>query len=346
MVDNQPTSMEPPAGGTNIEGDANIQNGDFVAGNKVIHIQDLHVGMEARELAEVLKRVLPAENAEKKAKRIPPLLPYLADRSEQEFKLQDALDRHQQAHPLIVIVHGDEFQCQDKYLERVQSVSLPRMLQLNNDLEIVKAYPLDWPARIPDLNELPRRIQKVLSDVVLRHSMGKITEIQWKLAEHSGPVLIHTHLLSQDWKEQGELILDRFIHFWQIWPELAPRQRLFIFIFVKYQVKYDSRGWLAFSKSLNERIAEQLEQFDFSQYAPLSGIVLKKLIGVTRSEAEEWARSPEVNAICDCETLISAIRRLYEQESKGNQTQISMEKLVDGLKAIMKEQISFQESVG
>ena len=99
---------------------------------------------------------------------------------------------------------------------------------------------------------------------------------------------------------------------------------------------------MAFSKSLNERIAEQLEKFDFSRYTPLSGIVLKKLEGVTRSEAEAWARSADVSAICDSEMLISAIRSVYQRENKGEHAQISMEKLVDNLKPIMKE-ISYSQ---
>ena len=57
----------------------------------------------------------------------PPLLPYLANRSAQEEVLEDALELFKDnftLHPFICVVHGNERECHDMFLERLRVVSL------------------------------------------------------------------------------------------------------------------------------------------------------------------------------------------------------------------------------
>jgi hypothetical protein len=55
-----------------------------------------------------------------RAEREPPsLLPYLANRSEQEFELGKAFQKFMKQippRPLVCVIHGDEFQSHDKFL--------------------------------------------------------------------------------------------------------------------------------------------------------------------------------------------------------------------------------------
>ncbi|MEM9449285.1 MAG: hypothetical protein AAGA75_12230 [Cyanobacteria bacterium P01_E01_bin.6] len=84
-----------------------------------------------------------------KLPKVPPLLPYLPDRTEQEYELGKAIQNlmvRPRQQPLLCIVHGDEQQSHDQFLDRLQKVSLPRLLQLNLKTTSIRDYHLKWPA--------------------------------------------------------------------------------------------------------------------------------------------------------------------------------------------------------
>ena len=99
------------------------------------------------------------------------------------------------------------------------------------------------------------------------------------------------------------------------------------------------------SKPLNNQIEAYLGSLNFSKYSPLRGIVLPRLNGVSRAEAEDWARSDEVKALCDSELVIREIREWYEKEAKdADKPVVSMERLADVLKRFLDSYKVFQES--
>jgi len=117
---------------------------------------------------------------------------------------------------------------------------------------------------------------------------------------------------------------------------------LLVFLFVKYENKYNKGG--LFSKALNNEIETYLATLDFSKYPPLRGIVLPRLNGVSRAEAEDWARSDAVRAFCDSELVIREIREWYEKEVKDpKKPVVPMERLVDVLKQVLDSHKIVQE---
>jgi hypothetical protein len=288
-----------------------------------------------------------AQHPSPPARTVSPLvknfLPYLADCSNQEFYLQDMVRNDTWQSPLMVIVHGDEYQCLEKFRERLEKVSLPRLMQLSEEHDVIKSYPINWPTAMSDVKEFPPRLLKSLSDAVMRHGVGSKEDLQRELAQHPVPVLIHATIISSEWKKHGGALLDLYMKFWQGWPQLAPRQRLLVFLFIKYESKHSKR--VLFSKPLNEQIVAQVTSFDFSLYSPLRGIVLPRLNGVTRAEAEDWARSDAVRALCDSELVIREIREWYAREAiDAEQQTVPMEKVVDALKRYLDKYHLSQES--
>jgi hypothetical protein len=281
-------------------------------------------------------------------RKIPPtvknFLPYLADCTDQEYCLQEALGNNGWQAPIVAVVHGDEYQCLEKFRERLEKVSLPRLMKLNEEQEVIKSYSINWPATISDIKDFPKRLLNSLSTSILRQGLGTRDVIQQELASHPVPVLIHATLLSSEWKSFKEAWIDQYLVFWKNWPQLAPRQKLLVFLFIKYESKY-SKGSL-FSTPLNKQIEAQVNSLDFSQYSPLRGIVLPKLNGVSRAEAEDWARSDEVRALCDSDLVIREIREWYSRESKEEKQLVPMEKLVDSLKKFLEANKISQESAG
>lgn len=248
------------------------------------------------------------------AQQIPSLLPYLPDRIEQEGELADAIQRSraQAGRPLVCVVHGDEGQSHDKFLERLREVSLLRLLQPDQKPAPVKAYHLKWPASLRQIDKLSARLSKNLADAVKQNSFASPEDINQTFCTHLGPVLVHLHLMTDDWDRLGASPMAKILEFWQDWPDLGPDQTLVICVFIKYQLKRPSGkkrrwflnpiGWLKqFLKcrrcqKLNRAIGEQLDALDaagFKAYNQLTGIVLSKLDNLNRSHVEDWVRDEE-----------------------------------------------------
>mgnify|MGYP001794153822 CR=1 FL=1 len=156
-------------------------------------------------------------------REIPSLLPYLPNRTAQEFELGQAIQNlfiKTIRQPLVCVVHGDEFQSHDKFLERLRKVSLPRLLKLDLRQTAIKEYHLGWPSSLRSLNKLSERLCKNLADTVENYSLATVQQINQTFSKYPGPVVVHMHLLTDDWQNLGFDLLPEVLKFWQHWPEL------------------------------------------------------------------------------------------------------------------------------
>jgi hypothetical protein len=303
------------------------------------------------DIQEILSRSQPYEKIigrPRHGREVPRLLPYLVNREEQESKLDEAL-KQLRRHPsrlLVCLVHGDEFQCHDTLLECLKEDCLPRLLELDPRRTAIKDCLLEWP-RVRNVSELHEGFRKNLADKVLGRKRASTQEIDRALAAYPGPVMIHAHLLTEDWKRYGSEVLMSFLLFLQNWPEPSPRQRLFVFLFIKYSVKqnlglFKRRRF----ESVNDKIARLLETAPFSEYDRLLCTVLPRLHSIARSEVEDWARREEIRRFCQCEELIAGIREIYNRwEIKTSATAIPMENLARQLRAILCGELVLREEV-
>ncbi|MBD2452358.1 hypothetical protein H6G76_35715 [Nostoc sp. FACHB-152] len=85
---------------------------------------------------------------QKPRKKIPPLLPYLVNRSKQEYELEQKI-RQAPRFPLICIIYGDEFQSHQGFLERIYKVSLPKFLEQ----DLIQRYHLPSPPNFHNFEE-------------------------------------------------------------------------------------------------------------------------------------------------------------------------------------------------
>ena len=272
---------------------------------------------------------------------IPCLLPYLANRSDQEYRLSEAMHQLLSLNtpkPFICIVHGDELQCHDMFLGCLKKVSLPKILSLEQGTSITD-YPLRWPTRLENISELNSRLRKNLADTVLTQRFASEEEINKRLAAHPGPVIVHTHLLTRDWQKHGSQVAEGFLRFWQQWPTLTSQQNLIICLFIKYQMKR-YLGWFKQRqfKRINRKISKELELFsrsNFSRFDRLIGTVLPELTNVTQTEVENWARKEETRRFLGeemIERLIDAIGELFEDwERRNSSSDIPMKYLAESL---------------
>ncbi|MEH2119158.1 hypothetical protein [Nostoc sp.] len=288
----------------------------------------------------------------RESRPIPPLLPYLCDRSEQEYHLAQALKRlNQRPHrPLVCIIHGDDFQSHDMFLERLKQVSLPKLIYLDTDKIAVTDYLLSCPSRLPKIDDLHNQLENKLAERLLNHGFVSKEEINNFLAGHPGPVIIHTHFFTGDWQQHGSKVIESFIKFWQHWPDIPPGNYVFILLFIKYQVKKElsiKRFCLKFKNKIIYKFIEQLSLSNFSQFGRLIGAVLPELDGITRRQTEDWARDKDTKHFWGeekIEDLMSKIRDIFEQwEKEKSSNTIPMEHLARKLTQILQNSSIVEE---
>lgn len=276
---------------------------------------------------------------------IPLLLPYLPNRNVQEFELcqvMQTISREQLRHPLICIVHGDEYQSHDTFFQRLCEISLPRALGLGSSQSSIKKYHLlGWrPASLRSLQSIPERLCKCLSDIVENQSQAPVEKINQTFSSYPGPVLVEMHLLTEDWQRFGDGLLPKILEFWRSWPVLAPDQTLVVCLFVKYQIRQAGlktswrwlikpiallRRWLDTRRcrKLNLKIAQQVELISEGFYSSehqhsihRCEVVLPKLENITQSHVEEWVRCQETQAFTGTAglgQLMNAVRNMADQ---------------------------------
>ncbi len=107
------------------------------------------------------------------------LLPFLVDREEQDFTVEQAIATRPNTsrRPTVCVVHGDEADCADMYLERLAKHSLGLIAPGFCNAPI-KKYPVIWPERLPDLAELPAWLSRELQIELNRGRAGHSTRNQ------------------------------------------------------------------------------------------------------------------------------------------------------------------------
>jgi Domain of unknown function (DUF4062)/inactive STAND len=272
---------------------------------------------------------------------IPDMLPYLCDRSDQEYELHALVHSETRTdRPLLCLVHGEETEAHDKFLERLQRVMLPQLLPRQTERAGVRSYQLEWPSRFRTPQEMQSRLILSLSKEVLDNVVGTCEMISARIGENLGPVVVHSHVITENWQQERLRGLDAFIELWQGWPDLAIGQKLFVFLFIKYQGnKSFGPHKLRQYRRVNREIREALSQRDFSCFGRVTTAVLTELKGPTLAETQDWARSEEVGKFCDRQALVTATGEYYAQWARENPkiipTRIPTEELAPRLREMI-----------
>jgi inactive STAND/TIR domain len=242
---------------------------------------------------------------------IPPLLAYLPNRKEQEEELEKALQKYlneASLNPFICIVHGNKFQGHEQFLDRLQQRSLPELIGLDPSQGSIKRFILNLDFGVKNLDDLESHCCKNLASQILNSRTATPQEINQVICKHPDPVMISMHLLTEDWQNQGFIILDKILQFWQSWPDLSHEKKLIIFLSIKYQDhQYENNTsvfsilfnfWKFFWRSrrcrkANKKMRDQLQKnaaSHFQQFSRLSATVLPELMGISQGQVENWVR--------------------------------------------------------
>jgi hypothetical protein len=287
----------------------------------------------------------------KVAKEQPPidLLLFMADREPQDHKMDELLAPmvNRFSRPVVCIVYGDQQQGHDKFLERLRHTSLPYLLGLDRNTSVM-SKPVNWPYPLDDINKLPTRLRKNLSDVLCGHSRATDDEVQRRITTSPGPVLLHTLVDEQTWGHHGVQIVEHFLHFWRQWRAVPPHG-LFICLCIKYHTEQKeapaSQGlWQRLWRrpkqtvAIDAEIGKALGQFDTNPFHPLICAILPKLDDIEKPQLENWARLEITQNYCKAKRLdiFPAIHILYETwHAETSSRAIPMDPLAERLRVLL-----------
>ncbi len=288
-------------------------------------------------------------------KESPPLLPYLVNRNKQQDVLSKAIQQQTKISScsLVCIIHGDEFQSHETFLKLLQKFSLPQLMGLELDKNTIRKHQLEWYSELKNLNDLPDYLSRKLAESILKRNSASLSEINEALNKSASPVIVHTHLMTDNWREQGFQILPKLLEFWQEFHQKTiVNQKLIICICIKYRIKISlpksifgffrqfikQHQYRRTNKQIREYITKKLTS-DLKKFDCLSVVILPELEAIGRQDVENWARITDVEEFVGEENinkLINQISDIFAQwEAKTSSEQIPMSNLAEELNRLL-----------
>jgi hypothetical protein len=272
-------------------------------------------------------------------REIPALLHYHCDRDDQDRQLEEALKLGGTDAPLVCVIHGDEDQCHDKFLERLTRITLPRVLGLDQNQVGVKEYLIKYPSNFPDARGFRDQLMRNLSRQVPVRGAATENEVAGTLAQFPCPVVIQALLNMDEWLRVGSVSVDPFLDFWAEWPGQGARYRLLVCLLITYWA--GPQGWRAWIQRRKlQRANAALRAFLGSRWSsavPRPGIVLvDELRGVTQHDLEAWSLDPSTREFCGDRDLHAEVRALCRRPGfLDREGRVAMEKVAEALKKLL-----------
>jgi hypothetical protein len=260
------------------------------------------------------------------------LLLYLPNRVQQEIVLAKAIQTHNDVYsPLLCLIHGNEEQCSDMFLERLRRESLPDIIpeqaHLGIDLEPI------FCDTFQDSKELHHNMLASLGKTFIGNVCSTRDEVAQAIAQRQCPLILYVSMSTQDWKLDNKInIFQWFTDFWNTWQS-SPRQKYLLLVCLSFHYHDEPTKKRALlkrflrEKSVNQQIREAVINLNLENpnLKPLP-----ELLSIGKTHVEQWA-GQYINKDCH-HNLKPHIRELFKPPDK----KIAMEPLAHQLKLILK----------
>lgn len=282
-----------------------------------------------RQYCRCSQKRLPA-----KSKFIPPILSYLPDRDDQVWALRKAIQIHVNEYPnkhrpLLCLIHGDEYQCHGRLVERFVLESLVNIIPEQMANSDVRPQYLPLPTNIDGFHE---KILTGLGDLFGIPFVSSHHEIAQTIADtqYISPVILYSEIYTEDWQSHGKTnIIHDFLEFWANWPILNTQKHLLL-ICLCFNYRYDKLFWLKHFLTIfhNYKIRHVFNDLALEQ--PHEVVVLPELLSIEKRHVEQWAK---IYLNDHSDEIMPYIRDLFKKPG----TKIAMEPLARQLKKILNE---------
>jgi len=284
-------------------------------------------GKQLTKLLEVVNEVAPSEKIKKNG---PDLRSYLINRTDQKIELRKAINAHDKQHPFLCLIHGDKYQCHDRYFDRLTQYDLPDLISVLDDNGI-------------PCNFIPCRFHKGV-DTVHQEILEQLITFSEKLgcfsddcsgiintiAKEESPILFYASMCTKDWSQSGGIkLVQEFIKFWADWSLPSNNHLLLIclsFTYIGEPTSFLDR--LRKKIPIDDQIRQEFAQLKFNKFG-VNGIVLPELKNIQKQEVEDWVREHLRSYL---EIFQLEIEDIFKSDDKK-----TMEDLVNKINPILKE---------
>ena len=338
------------------------------------HVQESHTGKPYNSPDNLEAKVSQSLGTMglKHAVKIPDLLPYLSDRSDQELQLATALQKRQATapcRPLVVLVHGDEHEAHGMFVKRMRERILPKLLRRGHDDPLPAEKKIEWSDPKGDVaKRLGRLHGQMMMQVADQPGALDLEVLRRAVAQVQGPVMITSSIPTQHWeKNEGELI-EGWLKWWEVWPDLGSRDLLAVVLSV--QCRNPSGGAVVHEKKgrglhrllgaienrsqveRNRRAEKWIDGLDWARFPGVAAVTLDRLKGVTEAHVEHWFTT-SVSEFCRAnhrtvpsdtilgEQMLPLVKRLFEDRAHvDDEGRISMAPLATELRRILQQSLA------
>ena len=249
------------------------------------------------------------------------ILPYLSNRVDQVFEISEKLKEHLgRRKPLVCFVHGDEYEAHDTFVDRLEILIAKTISDSSEEMAIESHY-VEWPVIKKEKKDLQffKQFYSNLAEKLVGNRMATDSDIHNVLLFNKEPVIIKTHILSEDWQYSGSQHLHDFLRLWDEMPTLVPGKFLLICLYIKY-LECKNQGFFKSKKrrKLNNAIRNYLNSKKLDNYKKITVFSLPELTPISRKDAEAWLESYSIHILKQIDETakqekLKKIRQIYEK---------------------------------
>jgi hypothetical protein len=305
-----------------------------------------HTAKPVRDLAALEPAVLAAvAKTFGTGREVPPLLPYLCDRSPQMagFKraFETSFSSEGDGRPLLVLIHGDEREAHGKLIERLCKRFIPENWNPpGRRTSAVKPFILSWPTEWRPTTTAHEQLLDGLSmELRVKSEWERVVEGFVKIP---GLSFVQAHVLTDDCRRSGPEAILSFVEFWEKLPFPNRGSVLIVALSIKYRraSKWSPLDWRA--ALVNSKMRTLIEEIPKKAFNRLRVVALEQLPRVTRNQAEEWAALAETRRFWGNSDLVPHVRRVFEESDDPEE--MPMEELAEKLTHILKNKRERQDA--
>src|SRR5262245_25714071 len=267
-------------------------------------------------------------------------LHHRCNRSTQRLAFETAFEQHWQSQsrrPLVCLAHGDESECHDLLLDRLQHEILPGLL----DVPIAECVWKEPPNPKGAVDEFWIGLGRSFLKERFKTAAENREQILKEVDRPGRALLVRLQWYSEQFGSVRTNGLANFMRFWESWPALSENCRVMCALSLVYSNTKDLRSRLTFwQKSPTDRLKEWVKEYEEGvQPAPSFSLsVLPELGSVEHHEAKQWCEylDPERrehvkdqvidffkgrdNRPIDMRTLVKQLRRFLAETSPSAQS--------------------------
>jgi hypothetical protein len=236
-------------------------------------INDIQQGIDSDDFASINRR-----------------LHHRCNRGLQRLTFETAFEQHwksQSRRPMVCLAHGDESECHDLLLDRLQHEILPGLL----DVSVNDCVWSDPPSPRESVDKFWLALGRRLLNRRFNTPAESQEQILKELNRLGRPLLVRLQWYSEQFGPSRTNGLANFMQFWESWPALPENRMVICALSLVYSNTKDALSRLTFwQKSPADRLKEWVKEYEEGiQPAPgFSFSVLPELGLVEHHEAKRW----------------------------------------------------------